>query len=240
MIWDVGLTYQPNQLVATTLTYGERFGRTDIEFNATYNLDPQLLLNAIYTQTIQTGQSLIAGSTNGNGTTTTGPGGTTTPPTPGTNPGATPGSIGTGPSFGLSSGAFLSKTAEAAATLIKERNTYNATLYESKVSGNTVVSTTTTTAATVTANRVFGGVFNWSHKLREDLAATTGAGYYRTLFLDGTGRRDNVYTLSVGLTYNLSRTAIATLSLSRSDQRSNIQSDSLLDDIIMATIQKQF
>jgi uncharacterized protein (PEP-CTERM system associated) len=249
VIWDVGLTYQPNQLVAATLTYGERFDRTDIEFNATYNLDPQLSLSAIYTQTIQTGQSLLAasqtpsGAGTTTGTTTTGtttPGGLTVPGPLGPNP-TTGGATGTSPSFGLSSGAFLAKTAEVAATLTKERNTYNATLYETKISGNTVVSTnTSTSAATVTAQRVFGGFFNWGHLLRPDLTANTGAGYYRTLFLDGTGRRDKVYTLSVGLTYNLSRTATATLSLSRSDQRSNITSDTLLDDIIMATIQKQF
>jgi uncharacterized protein (PEP-CTERM system associated) len=239
VIWDVGVTYQPNQLVAATLTYGQRFDRNDIEFNATYNLDPQLSLSAIYTQTIQTGQSLLAASLTPSGASTA------TSNTGGTSTGAGivggGGATGTSPSFGLSSGAFLAKTGEVAATLTKERNTYSATLYETKISGNTVVSTnTSTSAATVTAERVFGGFLNWGHLLRPDLTANTGAGYYRTLFLDGTGRRDKVYTLSVGLTYNLSRTTTATLSLSRSDQRSNITSDTLLDDIIMATIQKQF
>jgi uncharacterized protein (PEP-CTERM system associated) len=243
VIWDVGVTYQPNQLVAATLTYGQRFARNDIEFNATYNLDPQLSLSAIYTQTIQTGQSLLAASQTPSGASTAATTGGTS--TGGTSTGGAGivgggGATGTSPSFGLSSGAFLAKTGEVAATLTKERNTYSATLYETKISGNTVVSTNTASAATVTAERVFGGFLNWGHLLRPDLTANTGAGYYRTLFLDGTGRRDKVYTLSVGLTYNLSRTATATLSLSRSDQRSNITSDTLLDDIIMATIQKQF
>lgn len=247
VIWDVGFTYQPNPLFVTTLTYGERFNRTDIEFNATYNLDPQLSLSAIYTQTIQTGQSLLAGglttgattgagNTPGSGPGNGNPGATPAPPT---NPLASGGTNGT-PAFGLTSGAFLAKTGEVAATLLKERNTYTATAYESKISGNTTVATATTTAATVTSERVFGGFFNWSHLLHPDLSANAGAGYYRALFLDGSGRRDKVYTLTIGLTYHLSRTATANLSLSRSDQQSNIAADTLVDDIIMATIRKEF
>jgi uncharacterized protein (PEP-CTERM system associated) len=240
VIWDVGLTYQPNPLVAATLTYGKRFDRTDIEFNAAYNLDPQLSLNAIYTQTIQTGQSLIAGGllTNTATNTNTGANPTTGTAPPPTTIGA---NLGTSPSFGLTSGAFIAKTGEVAATLTKERNTYGATLYESKVSGNTTLTgSAAAAAATVTAERLFGGFVTWDHLLKPDLTSNASAGYYRALFLDGSGRHDNVYTISIGLTYNLSRNASATLSLSRSDQQSNIPADTLVVDIIMATVRKEF
>ena len=244
IIWDAGLTYQPNPLVSATLTYGQRFGRNDIEFNGTYNLDPQLRVSAIYTQTIQTSQSQIAGCTanttfTGTGTTTTGANNGFSIPcvqsplassTAGTNPSGV---------FGVSSGSFLAKTGELDAVLTKERNTYELLVYESKTSGNQTL-TGAATPATVTAERVFGGNVNWSHLLREDLSSTASAGWYRTLYLDGSGRRDNVYVLSIGLTYNLSRTTTATLSLLHSDQRSNIESNSLLDNIIMGTVQKQF
>ena len=243
VIWDVGFSYQPNPLVFVSLTYGERFDRNDIEFNATYNLDPQLRVSAIYTQTIQTSQSQIAGNVS---QLTLGPGGTlinaqtglpvTTLPATGTlSTSASP--------FGVSSGSFLAKTAALDATLLKERNTYTARLYASKESGGTTIVNGVAIAPgtnVVTAERIYGTLFGWSHLLRADLTANANAGYYRTVFLDGSGRHDNVYTFGLGLTYDLSRTTTATLSLSRSDQRSNIPVDSLTDDIVLATIRKTF
>lgn len=242
VIWDAGLSYQPNTLVAATLTYGERFDTTDIEFNGTYNLDPALRLSAIYTQTIQTSLAQIAGNasqtTNQNGTLTAGG-------QPLSNSSLS-GSLGT---FGLSSGSFLVKTAEAEAVLTKERDTYSLTLSDTKertTSAATITSTIGSTpiltgsTALATAERILGGAFAWDHKMWPDLTATAGASYYRTLFLDGTGRHDNTYTLSLAFTYFLSRTATANLSLLRSDLRSNIAINSLVDDQIMATVRKQF
>ena len=243
MIWNAGFQYQPNQLVAATLTYGERFNTDDIEFNATYNLDPQLRLSAIYTETIQTSLSQIAGTTN---QTTIDPvtGLPVAPATPGASPLAS--------SFtGVTSGAFLSKTAELDAVLTKERNTYSARLYESKDSGSSTTtgstalvassaSTFATSASAATAERVIGSSLTWAHQLWPDLTATTGASYYRALFLDGSGRHDNAYTVSFALNYALSRTATTSISLLRSDLRSNISADSLISDTVMATIRKQF
>jgi uncharacterized protein (PEP-CTERM system associated) len=248
IIWDTGLQYQPNQLVAATLTYGERFNTSDIEFNATYNLDPQLRLSAIYTETIQTSLSQIAGNTN---QATLDPV-TGLPIATGTAGGVNASSTLTG----ISSGAFLAKTAELDAVLTKERNTYSAKLYETKESGNSTAAITANTtlsagtasatfatnlnASTVTAERILGSNLTWDHKMWPDLTATAAAGYYRTLFEDGSGRRDNAYLVSLGLTYTLSRTMTSTISLSRSDLRSNIAVDSLIVDTVMATIRKQF
>ena len=251
VIWDAGLQYQPNQLVAVSLTYGERFNTTDIEFNGTYNLAPQLRLSALYTETIQTSLSQIAGTASQTGLALA-PDGTLVA-VPVTTPGAP--TLTTSAS-GISSGAYLAKTATLAATLTKERDTYSLTGYETKTSGNStatvgtslalrVASTTVasssfvTSAAAVTAERIFGGTFSWDHKMWPDLTATAGTGYYRAAF-PGTGRVDNAYTLSLALTYLLSRTATATISLSRSDLRSNIEADSLVVDTVMATIRKTF
>jgi uncharacterized protein (PEP-CTERM system associated) len=250
IIWDTGVQYQPNQLVAATLTYGERFNTTDIEFNGTYNLDPQLRLSAIYTETIQTSQSQIAGATSGI-VLVPGPNGTLI-----AAPGGTPGGIPTGlttSAFGISSGAFLAKTAELDAVLTKERNTYSGRIYETKTGGNTnaTISTTiagggttlaagTTSASAVTAERITGASVNWDHKLWPDLTASAGTSYYRARFGDGSGRVDNAYTLSLALAYTLSRDTTANITLSRSDLRSNIAVDSLIVDTVTATIRKQF
>jgi uncharacterized protein (PEP-CTERM system associated) len=247
VIWDAGLSYQPNQLVAVSLTYGERFNTNDIEFNGTYNLDPQLRLSAIYTETIQTSLSQIAGTTSQTALTLA-PDGTLVA-VPVTTPGAT--TLTTSAS-GITSGAFLARSATLAATLTKERDTYSLTGYATKISANsratvgTTLATRTTsatfasTAAAVTAERILGGAFSWDHKLWPDLDATAGTTYYHTAFLDGTGRVDNTYTVALGLSYLLSRTTTATISLSRSDLRSNIEADSLVVDTVMATIRKTF
>jgi uncharacterized protein (PEP-CTERM system associated) len=250
VIWSTGFTYQPNQLVSGTITYGQRFDQTDIEFNATYNLDPQLRLSAVYTQTIQTGQSILAGNlqNSANGVTTPGttpgsttPGTTTGPTTPPTTFIPIPGSGSTASSLlGLTSGAFLLKTAELDAVLTKARDTYGATIYESKRTGNTTTVLGPLAGNTVSGERIFGATATWTHLLRPDLTANASGTYYRALFLDGSGRHDNAYTLALGLTYTLSRTATATLSLSRYDLRSNIAADSLVDDIVLATVRKEF
>jgi uncharacterized protein (PEP-CTERM system associated) len=196
VIWDVGLNYQPNPLVSATLTYGQRFGRNDIEFNGTYNLDPQLRVSAIYTQTLQTSQSQIAGNTANI---------TIDPLTgrPVTNPQLVPisptiggGTAASSSTFGVTTGSFIAKTGQIDAVLTKERNTYELRLYESKIAGNQTIAGATPTPSTVTAERIFGGIGSWSHLLREDLSSSASAGWYRTLFLDGSGRRDNVYTPS--------------------------------------------
>lgn len=233
IIWDTGVRYQPNQLVAATLTYGKRFNTTDIEFNGTYNLDPQLSLSAIYTETIQTSLSQFAGATNQ----------TVTNPLTGLPVGTV-----TTSASGISSGAFLAKTAELDAVLTKERNTYSGKVYETKTGGNstttvsstTLATTSTASASAVIAERITGAALTWDHKLWPDLTATAGTSYYRARFGDGSGRVDNSYTLSLALAYTLSRTATANITLSRSDLRSNIAVDSLIVDTVTATIRKQF
>src|SRR5579863_550353 len=231
VIWNAGLQYQPNQLVAVSLTYGERFNTTDIEFNGTYNLDPQLRLSALYTETIQTSLSQIAGTTN-QAALVAGPNGTliAVPVTTATAGAPTL----TASASGITSGAYLAKTATLAATLTKERDTYSLTGYETKTSANNsatvgtslalrVASATVasgsfaTAAAAVVAERIFGGTLSWSHLLWPDLTATAGTAYSHTSFLDGSGRIDNAYSASLGLSYLLSRTTTATISLSRSD-----------------------
>ena len=244
LIWDAGFAYQPNPLVAVSLTYGRRFSTTDIEFNGTYNLDPALRLSAIYTQTVQTSLSQIAGTTNQ----------TTIDPVTGrpVAAGGTAPTTGTLSSFGISSGSFLAKTAELAATLIEDRNTYSATLTETTQHATSATQLNAalslggqsqilaTSASLVTAQRIVGGGLTWARQMWPDLTTTAGASYYRTTFLDGSGRNDNTYALSLAFTYLLSRTASATLSLSRLDLRSNIAVDSLVDNTVTATIRKQF
>jgi hypothetical protein len=73
-----------------------------------------------------------------------------------------------------------------------------------------------------------------------DLTSNAGASYYRAVFQDGSGRIDNSYSVTIALAYDISRTASAKISLSRFDTRSNIGANSLVNDLILASIRKQF
>src|SRR4029077_13926909 len=183
---------------------------------------------ALYTETIQTSLSQFAGSTNQ----------TVINPVTGLPVGTV-----TNSASGISSGAFLAKTAEIDAVLTKERNTYSGRIYETKTGGNTTTAVSTAltrggatlatgaaSARAVTAERITGTALTWDHKLWPDLTATAGTSYYRARFGDGSGRVDHSYSLSPALAYTLSRTATANITLSRSDLRSNIAVDSLIVD----------
>ncbi len=64
--------------------------------------------------------------------------------------------------------------------------------------------------------------------------------YWRTEFQDGTGRIDETYVFSLGVTYDLSPTAGVQFTATRYDNRSNIAGNALTNDIATVSIRKQF
>jgi uncharacterized protein (PEP-CTERM system associated) len=229
LIWDAGLQYDPNPNASASLTYGRRFNQTDYEFNAKYNVTQRLRVTGIYTQLIQTGESQIAGNLN---QLQLGPGGTLVnsqtglPFAPSTNSPGVPSSA-----FGITSGAFLEKRLQGIVEATQERNTYLASAYYVKQSGQ---------AVSISAEKIAGGSLAWTRQLWPDLTSNAGASYYRAVFQDGSGRIDNSYSVTIALAYDISRTASAKISLSRFDTRSNIGANSLVNDLILASIRKQF
>jgi len=227
VIWDGGFQYQPNETFLASATYGRRFDQTDWEANLAYNPAPDLRLHGSYSLSIQTTPSAIAGNLNN---IAIGPNGTLVDSQTGlpfvannTIPGRATSA------FGINSGAFLEKRLEADAQTTRGRNTFYATGYDIRESGQTI-----------SAERIFGGSASWQRSLWEQLSSIAGAAYYRTLFEDGSGRKDKTYDVSVGLTYALSPTAGARLTFSRFDTRSNFPAESLINDLIMISLRKQF
>lgn len=88
--------------------------------------------------------------------------------------------------------------------------------------------------------QAIGGTFGWIRQLWPNLTSNLSAGYARIGYLDGTGRTDNYYVASGSLAYTLSRTATVQLSLVRSDTQSNQKQNSLVDDLVTLSLQKQF
>lgn len=229
-IWNVGLQYQPNPLVAASLTYGRRFNRSDTEFKGTYNVTSQLHVHAIYTQVIQTSQSAIAANLS---QLSLGPNGTLVNSQTGLPFVASNASPGVPSSaFGITSSAFLEKRLQTIVEATRGRNTYLISAYDVKQSGQRTTFSP--------PENIVGGSLAWTRQLWPNLASNAGANYYRASFQDGSGRVDNSYSVSLGLAYNISPTATVKLALSRFDTRSNIAANSLVNDLITASIRKQF
>jgi uncharacterized protein (PEP-CTERM system associated) len=185
----------------------------------------QTHLNASYSQTVQTTQSLIAANLNG---LIIGPGGvlinpkTGLPASPGFGPGVIP--------FSLTNNSFLDKRFELDATATRGRNTYTVTAYHDRQSDQVGQSNT----------QGIGGALAWTRQLWPNLTSNLGASYERISFLDASGRKDNYYSASAGLTYTLSRTASVQFSLLRSDTQSNQKQSNVVDDLVTLSLTKQF
>lgn len=229
LIWDVGLQYQPNQTVFASLTYGRRFEQTDIEFHASYALTPALRIHARYTQLVQTSQSQIASNLN---QVTLGPNGTFIDSRTGlpvtANGNAFP---TTSSAFGISSGSFLDKRYEMDVEAVRGRNSYFFAAYDEKQSGQTLGTSN---------ERIVGTTLSWIRQLWPNLSSNVTGGYSHSVFQDGTGRVDNLYTVSLGLAYAISPTATANLAATRYDRRSNVAADGLIDDVVTVSLHKEF
>jgi len=226
-IWNAGFAYQPNPYFSSQLTYGNRFQHRDIEFEATYKPSAETYLHAVYTKTFQTSQLLVASTLN---QAVVGPNGTVINVQTGqpfVQNTVTPGT--TSSVFGFTSGSFIETRAAVDLHLTRGRNSFSVLAYDTKISGQTV-----------TSERIVGVTLDWQRQLWHDLSSDLSGTVYRTVFEDGSGRIDNSYLISAALTYNLSPTTTARGTLTRLDTRSNAPGIPLVNDIIMATIRKQF
>jgi len=228
VLWDIGLRYDPSPYASVSVSYGHHPIGTDFGFSARYDVSAQLHLNASYSQTVQTTQSLIAANLNG---LVVGPGGVLINPKTGLP--ATPGNQPFGPGvvpFSLTNGSFLDKRFELDATATRGRNTFNVMAYDDRQSDQVGQSN----------QQAIGGTFGWIRQLWPNLTSNVSASYARISFLDGSGRADNYYAASANLAYTLSRTASMQLSFVRSDRQSSLKQNSLVDDLVTLSLQKQF
>ena len=226
VLWDIGLRYDPSPYASVSFSYGHHPEGTDFAFSARYDVSAQTHLNASYTQTIETTQSLIAANLRG---LIVGPGGVLIDPRTGLP--VTPGPSGPGViPFSLTNGSFLDKRFSLDATATRGRNTYSVAAYDDRQSDQVGQANT----------QAIGGTFNWFRQLWPNLTSNLNLGYARISFLDGTNRADNYYTASATFAYTLSPTVTAQLSLVRSDRESNQKQNSLVDDLVTLSVQKRF
>lgn len=228
VLWDIGLRYDPSPYASVSVSYGHHPIGTDFAFNARYDVGAQTHLVASYSQSVQTTQSLIAANLNG---LVVGPGGVLINPKTGlpaspSNPPFGPGVV----PFSLTNGSFVDKRFELDASATRGRNTYSLTAYHDRQSNQVGQSNT----------QAIGGTLGWIRQVWPNLTSDLNASYARITFLDASGRNDSYYAVSASLVYALSRTASVQLSLVRSDRQSNERQNSVVDDLITLSLQKQF
>ena len=234
VIWDGGFQYQPTPYANVSFTYGRRFRNTDYEFNGEYDIGPSLKVLSSYTQTYQTGLTLVAA--NGSQLTVNQNGQVINSQTglPVTN---SPFGIATSSPFGISNQAFFDKRFQTTVLATRGRNTYSVTGFEDQASGAAVSSGVSGTNGSA---RTYGGGVNWTRQLWPNLASNLGGQYNDITYQDGSGRRDTLYIINAGLTYTFSPTLTGQLYFSRFSRQSNIALDSLDNDILTVSLQKQF
>lgn len=234
VIWDTGFQYQPTPYASASFTYGRRFNNTDYEFNGEYDIGPSLKVLSSYTQTYQTGLTLVAANgsqltLNQNGqlvNTATG--------LPATS---NPFAFAASSPFGISNQAFIDKRFQATIVATRFRNTYSVTGYEDRQSG----AAASAGVGGINGNaRSDGGNVNWTRQLWPNLASSLGGQYADITYEDGSGRKDTIYGINAGLTYTFSATLTGQLSFARFSRQSNIPQDSLDNDILTVSLQKQF
>lgn len=221
LVWNAGFQYAPSRALSVKLTYGRRFFRSDVGFEAKYDIGPQTHLFASYVQALQTGETRFA---SGLDQLALGPNGAFVNARTGL-PFTSDTSV-----FGISSAAFIDKRFQVELRATRGRNTYAAAAYdESRVQD-----------APAGTEKIHGGTLGWSRQLRRTLALNLGATYEHTTFGDGSGRRDTLYSISAGLAYRLSPTATAQLSVLRSSRQSNEAGQDIDDNIVTVSFRKQF
>lgn len=229
VIWDAGLQYQPAPYAKASFTYGRRFSQSDYEFNGEYDIGPSLKVLSSYTQTYQTGLTLVAA--NGSQLTLNQNGQLVNSVTgqPATN---NPFGRATSSPFGISNQAFIDKRFQTTILATRGRNSYSVTGYEDRESGASIINNGNA--------KTFGGTVNWTRQLWRTLASNVGGEYDDITFEDGSGRRDTVYVVNAGLTYNFSPTLTGQLYFLRYARQSNFAQDTLINDILTVSLQKQF
>lgn len=234
VIWDMGLQYQPAPYARASFTYGRRFSRTDYEFHGEYDIGPSLKVLSSYTQSYQTGLTLVAA--NGNQLTLNQNGQLVNSVT-GLPVTSNPSGVTTTSPFGISNQAFIDKRFQTTVLATRGRNSYSVTGFEDRQSGAaTGIAFSSNNSNAITD----GGTVNWGRQLWRNLSSNLAGTYSEISFEDGSGRKDTLYVISAGLTYTFSSTLNGHLNFSRFSRQSNIAIDSLDNDILMVSLQKQF
>ena len=226
-LWDAGFKFQPNTYFQAQATYGRRFEKPNYAFSSTYNPGPQTAISVQYSETVQTQSALQQTGLENASLSSTGQIQFTQVGQPIPIGNTALGTIGL---FGLSNATFLDKSFSVNIRETRGRDTYVVTAFD----------TTETINFPAINQREIGASVAWNRQLWPDLSSNLSAGYNNTNFGDGSGRVDDLYTFSAGLSYTLSETATATLSLSRFERLSNAAGGSLNDDIIALLVHKSF
>lgn len=220
--WQVGTTLTPNPRSSMTVSYGHQDGADSWTVNGFYALTARTSISVSYdttlgTQLQQLQNQLAASSVSNNGTLVNSQNGS--PVYPGNN------------LVGSQNGVYRIRTATIGSTTSFDRDTVSVTLQSSDYTSTGTGLQSNTSGVTGTAN--------WYHQIREDLTLSASASY-GLRWGGGIGGSSAYTAFTSSLAYALSATLNASLNYSFYDVTTKGANQSMYQDLILASLTKQF
>lgn len=222
LVWSIGTTVTPNPLSSITVTYGHQNGVDSLSFNGRYALTARTTIFASYqtqlgTQLQAIQNQLESSTVNNNGTTVNSQ--TGAPVFVGNN------------LLGTQTQVYRSRSLTVGTTTLLDRDTVS---LNAQFSGYTLLGS----ASAGQDSSGITGTASWVHQLREDLTLSSSASYGRRWSSPG---GQSLYLAATGaLTYNISATLSTSVSYSFYDVNANGLGQSMYQDLVILSLNKQF
>lgn len=228
LTWNLGFAARPSGRTSVRATYGEREDKESLSFAATHRLSERTSINASYTESIQTTQSLILQDLNLLGF-------LVSPSTPGvpidpTDPSTFTLSPVYSPDFGLQNFAFRQKRFSIGGDGTRRRMTYGGSAFwEERLTESTNVTET-----------IYGASLRIGRTLSSRARGSVGVTYRNRDFGDAQDRKDHEISSSVSYTYQIFKDVEATLAYNLTRRITNNADAHLTENAVTLRLSKQF
>ena len=223
VVWDAGFQVRPNSVSTGRVTFGRRFGGSNLNVDVDYLPSPLTRLRVRYLESINTSQSLaVRNLSNISVNPTTGgliDEETGLPFLPGD------------PRFGLTNGAFRQERFSAGVEHTSLRNRYTLDIFDERREFDVQSQNDTQTR---------GIILGFNRTLTPLLSLNLSASYSRSEFDNQDGREDDYYSGNAGLSYRLSDTAQARLTYRHTERISNASNSDIIENFVAITLLKEF
>ncbi len=234
-IWGIGTTWTPNPDSQITVSFGHRYGETNVGFDGSYALTARTRISASYTTGLQNDLQGIQSQLDLASLTSTGQ-------TVNSDTGA-PLFIGTG-GLGVQAGLFRVKAFTASASTALDRDQfsvwfqYSQTTTVATTPANVTVPFNIPSPAVGSTNQATTVFVTWTHQVSEALTLSS-AGSYSISRITNSGNQNSA-AVSVGAQYLITQTLAATANYSFFDRISSTQGQSYYQNLVLFGLTKQF
>jgi uncharacterized protein (PEP-CTERM system associated) len=221
-IWDAGFQVKPNSVSTMRFTAGERFGGANYNASLDYLFNPRTRLHGAYLQQINTSQGLAVQNLNNLSVTPSGlliDSETGRPFLPGD------------PQFGITNAAFRQDRLSIGFEHSTLRNRYNIDVFDEQREFDTTIQNNSHSR---------GVTLGFNRSLTPLLSLNVGGSYSISQFENQADREDDFYSVTSGLSYQLSDTVDARLTYRHTSRKSSAPNADIIEDFVAVTLLKEF